>query len=152
MEGRKGPLLVLEYPGGKGGGMNTKRYIEQVLEGKVKDFYAEMKKTRGRIHFQQDNAPSHTGKTVKKWLADHEIPFLFHPPNSPDLSPIERVWHELKDIIRSLVPQPSNIEQLKAAVYDAWDSLDIQDIDKHILGMCDRVTAVRKANGGHTRY
>lgn len=26
MEGRKGPLIVLEYPGGKGGGMNTKRY------------------------------------------------------------------------------------------------------------------------------
>ena len=26
MEGRKGPLVVLEYPGGKGGGMNTARY------------------------------------------------------------------------------------------------------------------------------
>ena len=33
MEGRKGPLVVLEYPGGKGGGMNSKRYCEQVLEG-----------------------------------------------------------------------------------------------------------------------
>jgi hypothetical protein len=26
MKGRKGPLVVLEYPGGKGGGMNTRRY------------------------------------------------------------------------------------------------------------------------------
>ena len=38
MDGRKGPLLVLEYPGGKGGGMNTKRYCEQVLNGVLKEF------------------------------------------------------------------------------------------------------------------
>lgn len=137
MEGRKGPILVLEFPGGKDGGMNTERYIEQVLEGHFKDFYAEVSSTRGRVHFQQDNATCHTGKTVKKWLSDQNIPLLFHPPSSPDLSPIERVWHELKTIIRNLVPQPSNVEQLKTAVYDAWDSLDIKDVDKHILGMTD---------------
>ena len=28
IEGRKGPLVVLEYPGGRGGGMNSKRYQE----------------------------------------------------------------------------------------------------------------------------
>ena len=32
MKGQKGLLVVLEYPGGKGGGMNTARYREQVLE------------------------------------------------------------------------------------------------------------------------
>ena len=53
MEGRKGPLVVLEYPGGKGGGMNSKRYCEQVLEGALGDFYAEMKQVHGRIQFQQ---------------------------------------------------------------------------------------------------
>jgi hypothetical protein len=42
MEGRKGPLVVLEYPGGKGGGMNSTRYCEQVLEGVVKGFFEEM--------------------------------------------------------------------------------------------------------------
>ena len=43
MEGRKGPLVVLEYPGGKGGGMNSKRYCEQVLEKALGDFYDKMK-------------------------------------------------------------------------------------------------------------
>ena len=99
MEGRKGPLVVLEYPGGKGGGMNSKRYCEQVLEGALGDFYAEMKQAHGRIQFQQDNAPCHTSKRTKKWLGDHSISLLYHPPNSPDLSPIEPVWHELKKII-----------------------------------------------------
>ena len=32
-EGRKGPLIVMKYPGGKGGRMNSKCYQEQVLEG-----------------------------------------------------------------------------------------------------------------------
>ena len=79
--------------------MNSKRYCEQVLEGALGDFYAEMKQAHGRIQFQQDNAPCHTSKRTKKWLGDHSISLLYHPPNSPDLSPIEPVWHELKKII-----------------------------------------------------
>jgi hypothetical protein len=99
MKGRKGPLVVLEYPGGKGGGMNTRRYCEQVLEGVLLDFYVEMSQACGFVWFQQDNASCHTSKSMKKWLTDHGIPLLYHPPNSPDLSPIEPVWHELKKII-----------------------------------------------------
>ena len=47
MDGKKGLLLVLEYPGGKGGGMNMKRYCKQVLDRVLKDFYAEMRKEHG---------------------------------------------------------------------------------------------------------
>jgi hypothetical protein len=39
MKGNKGPLVVLEYPGGKGGGMNAKQYQEQVLKAKLHDYY-----------------------------------------------------------------------------------------------------------------
>jgi hypothetical protein len=44
--GWKGPLVVLKYPGGKGGGMNKKRYCEQVLlvDGATLGFYKEMAK------------------------------------------------------------------------------------------------------------
>ena len=62
MDGRKGLLLVLEYPGGKGGGMNTKRYCEQVLGGVLEDFYVEMRKEHGQVHFQQDNTSCHVSK------------------------------------------------------------------------------------------
>jgi len=152
MDGRKGLLLVLEYPGGKGGGMNTKRYCEQVLDGVLKEFYAEMKKERGWVHFQQDNASCHVSKRTKKWFEDHNIPLLFHPPNSPDLSPIERIWHKLKNIIRSFTPQPTTVDELKAAVHTAWEQLDIDDVNKHVSSMPDRVAAIFKARGGHTRY
>jgi hypothetical protein len=49
MKGRKGPLVVLEYPGGKGGGMNTRRFCEQVLEGVFLDFYADMSQEHGSV-------------------------------------------------------------------------------------------------------
>jgi hypothetical protein len=39
MKGKKGPLVVLDYPGGRGGGMTAVRYQEQVLEKMVHDFY-----------------------------------------------------------------------------------------------------------------
>ncbi|KAF5337526.1 hypothetical protein D9758_016988 [Tetrapyrgos nigripes] len=96
MKGKKGPLVVLEYPGGKGGGMNAKRYQEQVLGGKLVEFYQEMDSERQNIAFQQDGAPSHTAKTRLKWLKDHNIKVFPHPPSSPDLNPIEDVWRELK--------------------------------------------------------
>lgn len=93
MEGRKGPLVVLEYPGGKGSGMNTKRYCEQVLDGVLKGFYGKMKQEHGRVHFQQDNVLCHTSRQMRKWFDDKGILLFYHPPNSPNLSPIEPVWH-----------------------------------------------------------
>lgn len=152
MKGRKGPLVVLEYPGGKGGGMNTARYREQVLEGVLREFYEQMEAERDGVIFQQDGAASHRSKSTKKWFADNGIPLLFHPANSPDLSPIEPVWHELKSIIRGLRHPPNTTEQLIAAVSDAWEVLALADVDKHINRMSDRVEAVLAAKGGHTRF
>lgn len=61
MKGIKGPLVILEYPGGKGGGMTAQRYIDQVLSGPLTKFYKKMKHSRPLFQFQQDGAPSHRG-------------------------------------------------------------------------------------------
>ncbi|GLB37419.1 putative DDE superfamily endonuclease [Lyophyllum shimeji] len=152
MLGQKGPLVVLDYPGGKGGGMNTQRYREQVLEGALLDFHTRMKAVKGNVIFQQDNAPSHKSKGTKQWLASHGIPLLFHPSGSPDLNPIEPVWHELKTRLRALAHRPTSVESLKQAVRQVWEDIPIEDIDKHIRRMPDRVEAVRAAHGGHTNF
>jgi transposase len=152
MDGRRGPLVVLEYPGGRGGGMNSKRYQEQVLEGVLKDFYNEMKATRGRVIFQQDGTSSHTSISTTTWFSRENIPLLFHSPNSPDLNPIKPVWHELKKLLCALPSPPSTIEQLRAAILEAWNALRVKDINKYVKSMSDRVEAVAKAKGGHTKY
>ena len=99
MKGRKEPLAVLEYPGGRGGGMTGQWYISQVLEAHLHTFYNQMKEERPEVMFQQDGAPSHTSKLAKRWLVDHGILVFPHPPSSPNVNPIEPVWHELKKII-----------------------------------------------------
>ncbi|CAA7270967.1 unnamed protein product [Cyclocybe aegerita] len=152
MEGQKGPLVVLEYPGGKGGGMNTARYCEQVLEGALRGFYREMRTERGQVIFQQDNAPAHTSKLTKRWLTHHGITQLYHPPNSPDLSPIEPIWHELKQIIRRRPHHPTSVEELRLAVIEAWEQIPIECVNKHISEMPDRVAALLEARGSHIPF
>lgn len=40
--------------------------------------------------FMQDNDPKHTSKNINWWCT---------PPESPDMNPIENLWHELKEHI-----------------------------------------------------
>lgn len=152
MKGRKGPLVALEYPGGRGGGMTAKRYQEQVLEAKLLQFWTEMNDERGEVEYQHDGAPSHTAKSTSKWLKDHGIPIFPHPPSSPDVNPIESVWHELKLRLRKRTHHSSTVQSLIAVVKEVWAEIELKDIDKYIERMDRVVEAVLEAKGGHTKY
>lgn len=153
MQNRKGPLVVLEYPGGKGGGMTAQRYISQVLEDVLLPFYTEVRAEMARdVLFQQDGAAAHRAKVTQEWLRAHEIASFSHPASSPDLSPIEPVWHTLKSRLRARPRLPTNLEELKRAVKEVWADLTLEDINRHVVQMPDRVTAVLVAEGGHTKY
>jgi hypothetical protein len=79
-----------------------------------------------------------------------------HPPSSPDVYPIEPVWHKLKKLIQALPHSPTTVAKLIQAIHNAWDqawdTLAIPDIDKYIHTMSDRVQAVLEADGSHTRF
>ncbi|PPR07123.1 hypothetical protein CVT26_012771 [Gymnopilus dilepis] len=151
-EGRKGPLIVVDYPGGKGGGLNSEVYQQQILEGPLLSFYNEIREERHFAYFQQDGAPSHTSKSTTNWLQKNKIKLAYHPPNSPDLTPIEPVWSKLKSIIRRQQRTPTTVEELKAAALAAWEEIPLDLINKHISRMPDRVAAVLAARGGHTGF
>jgi len=71
---------------------------------------------------------------------------------SPDLNSIEPPWKTLKDKIRARSHPPTNLDELKHAVREAWDQITPDEINQHILHMEDRVVAVLAENGGHTMY
>ncbi|CAK5272627.1 unnamed protein product [Mycena citricolor] len=153
--GWKGPLVILKYPGGKGSGMTAERYQDQVLKPHLMNAINELRQQRSRrvkIQFQQDGASSHTAHSSIDWLENHKIPIFLHPANSPDLSPIEPVWHELKKCIRARILRPTTFESLKTAILEEWEKLPIEDINKYTGTMVNRVQAVLDAEGGHTRY
>lgn len=99
----KGPLIILDYPGGASGGMNSQRYIDQVLDATVSNVYNKLKGTQHDMYFQQDNASCHKSKSMQ-WFSQNHIKLFSHHPSSPDLNPIEKLWSILKNRIRSQVP------------------------------------------------
>ncbi|KAF5328257.1 hypothetical protein D9619_013376 [Psilocybe cf. subviscida] len=151
ISGRKGPLVILDYPGGRGGGMTAVRYKEQVLECALLGFYKEMKRERYLVDFQQDGASCHHAKLSLRWFQAAGISLVDHPPNSPDLNPIEPIWHDLKTLVRSLGPI-STLNGLKSAVRRAWELLPVEKVDKQISLMPARVAAVLEAKGEHTQF
>ena len=69
--------------------------------------------------FQQDNDPKHTSKLAQGFYAANDINWWKTPAESPDLNPIEMMWHELKHHLRRHV-KPTNKDTLVAGISDFW--------------------------------
>src|SRR6185437_2649035 len=89
---RKGPGFFWEK---EYGGITAEKYIHYILP-LVQQFLSENPEI---TIFQQDNAPSHKAKITKETLQRLGIQTFRWPANSPDLNPIENVWHWMKNWI-----------------------------------------------------
>ncbi|GFW85343.1 transposable element Tcb2 transposase [Trichonephila clavipes] len=78
-------------------------------------------------------------------LRSHTIPWL---ARSPDLSPVEHVWDQLK----WQMPSCHSVHDLELAVQDLWAHLPQDNIRCLINSMADRVASCIAAGGGPTRY
>ena len=71
--------------------------------------------------FQQDNARPHSARVTQDFLRDNNVTVLEWPPYSPDLSPIEHPWDQLKTAIDRRQPRPRNRRELVQAVQEEWE-------------------------------
>ncbi|GFU94874.1 transposable element Tc1 transposase [Trichonephila clavipes] len=78
-------------------------------------------------------------------LQPHTLPWS---ARSPDLSPVEHVWDQLK---RKMLSSPS-VHDLELAVQDLWAHLPQDNIRFLINSMLDRVAACIAPRGGPTCY
>ena len=80
------------------GTMNSARY-QKILTESVRPSVHHLKLKLTRV-MQQDNDPKHTSKSTYEWLKKNKW-----PSQSLDFSPIEMLWHDLKEAIHGITPQ-----------------------------------------------
>ena len=107
--------------------------------------------------FQHDNAPPHRANPVKRYLdtkvADWggRLNVLPWPSQSPDLNPIESVWAYIKKNLKNRT-KPSNLDELFQRVLEEWEGTPARILANMVESMPDRVAAVLKSRGGHSKY
>lgn len=136
-----GPLIRLE------GKITAKKYIE-ILENHLLPFIASL----DNYIFQEDNAPIHTAKIVKKWKIDNNIINLPWPAQSPDINPIENLWSELDRQVRAHKPLPKNKAELWQILQNEWLKIDECKLKNLINSMPHRIDAIITNKGNPTKY
>ena len=77
---------------------------------------------------------------------------LTHPPNSPDLNPIEPLWAVLKRRVARIPDSRKSLDSLWEAIQKVWEDLTDEEVTEVIGSMPARVEAVLKAHGYHTQF
>jgi hypothetical protein len=133
------------------GGLDGKLY-ECILDDEflktLEDYGLEM----DEIIFQHDNDSKHTSNIARQWFKDKGVKVLKWPSRSPDLNPIEDLWHRLKQQLAAYPTEARNIDELWERVQVEWEKILVHACVELIESMPKRIAAVRKAKGGYTKY
>jgi transposase len=109
--------------------------------------------TNKDVIFQQDGNTSHTSKTTLQWIEKHKINLLKNwLANSPDLNPIEHLWHQIKVRLNRYPFKPQNVDILWERFDKEWNKFTRNDIERYYESMPKRIEEVIKAKGGYIKH
>lgn len=140
-----GPIMVPE-----GVKINSANYCTLLDDCLVQWLDDQTLNRRKKLVFMQDNAPSHSARATKEYLASLGFKnqnLMVWPPNSPDLNPIENLWAIIKRKVYSDGKQFSSKAELWRAIQDAASSIDCTTIEKLTDSVNERLFEVIKRNG-----
>lgn len=131
------------------GSLTAARYINEILQDFVTPYAPFIGENFILMH---DNARPHAARIVTEYLNEVGIPPMAWPSRSPDLNPIEHVWDMLGRKVRSRVPSPRTLDELRNVLLEEWEAIPQHAIYSLIESMPRRMNAVIQARGGNTRY
>lgn len=143
----KGPLVRLQVGRGKGKGMNFEKYCI-LLQHFLVRFIASIALQAGYVPDSvEDNCAFHGSRVTNQCRTALYIRRHPHPPQSPDLNPIEYCWLWIKQRLAHSGRIFTNADALWQEIHTLWLAIPQEYINKHI----DRLHEKRKfvlRNGG----
>ena len=141
----------VEYSTRIEGRMDAELYVS-ILDNELMQSLEYYRIDPRNIIFQQDNDPKYTSKLAMGWFNDNDIIVMKWPAQSPDLNPIEHLWHYLKKKLLEYEVPPKGIHEFWERIEKEWNEIPAETCQKLIESMPRRIEAVLKAKGGYTKY
>ena len=143
---RKGPTPICIFEGI----MNAPVFIE-ILERTLLPFIQQKFPIPNSHRFMQDNDPKHTSRAAQQFYQTAGINWWRTPPESPDMNPIENLWHELKEHIQRETKQRTKDELLDGILH-FWATVDVFKCERYIDHLRKVLPAVIEHQGKATGY
>ena len=128
--------------------MNAELYV-QILESALLPFLRDVYPDGHK--FMQDNDPKHTSNYAKRFYDAQHVNWMKTPPESPDLNPIENLWHEVKEFLRREI-KPRTKDELINGIKQFWETVSIAKCQKYIGHLKKVIPKVIEVNGAATGY
>ena len=128
--------------------MNARLYV-QILESALLPFIDTVYPDGHR--FMQDNDPKHCSNYAKDFYERKGVNWMKTPPESPDLNPIENLWHEIKEFLRREV-KPKTKDELIAGIKQFWETVSVDKCRKYIGHLRKVIPKVIEVDGAATGY
>ncbi len=133
------------------GRMDANQYVD-ILENNLLPSMEESGVPLEDVIFQQDGDSKHTSHKATEFFQDHDIKVLDWPPQSPDINPIEHLWHHIKTELNKYPTQAKGVWEIWERVAEVWNKIPPEVCQNLIQSMPRRIQAVIKAKGGNTKY
>lgn len=125
------------------------RLFTSIVESSLLPFTSEVYPDGYR--FVQDNDPKHASKFAQEFYREKGINWWRTPPESPDLNPIENLWHELKEFIRREA-KPRTKDDLQEGILAFWRTVDAAKCRKYIGHLAKVIPEVIRCEGQATGF
>ena len=128
--------------------MNAHLYVE-ILESALLPFIESVYPDGQRL--MQDNDPKYCSNYTKDFYEIKGTNWMKMPAESPDLNPIENLWHEVKYFLRREIKLKTKNE-LVAGIQQFWETVTIEKCRKYIGHSCKVIPKVIDLDGAATGY
>ena len=128
----------------------TQNYYREVLERllqRMRRVRREQWEKKGWM-LHHDNAPVHTAISVKRFLAEKQVPQLSQPPYSPDMAPCDLwLFPRLKEVLRG--SRFEDLEDVQRNVTKVLRSIPNEEFQRCTHSWFQRLKRCVESNGDY---